>query len=142
MALLLRELTPISIGLGEPTDSTGIYSLLFCICLWVIYRKRNLNIFLSSAALVSYTLSVTYVVLDLIRVANSYTVDPKRPWVMTYVSDHINTVNYVASSTYIANVRRSCNRISRLVYYFVFYLSCRPREFQDDFLGHSYGLSF
>lgn len=55
-----------------------------------------------------YILSTIYVALDLRRVADSYTIDPKLPWIMTYVSDHVGTLDYIISSTYIANVRQNC----------------------------------
>jgi hypothetical protein len=105
------------------TTCTGAYSVLFCLCVWVICNRRKLNIFLSSAAVVMYILSAIYVTLDLRRVADSYTINPKMPWIMTYVSDHVGTLDYVISSTYIADVGR-----------IILLFSCYSGKFEDGFL--------
>lgn len=67
--------------------------------------KRRSSCILSAAAIVSYSLSAAYVILDLWRVGASYTVNPEAPLSITYISDRTDGLSHAVSYIFIVEVR-------------------------------------
>lgn len=57
----------------------GAYSIVFAICAWVLATRRSVHPVVSLAAITSYAVSTSYVILSLKRVANNFTIDEMDP---------------------------------------------------------------
>lgn len=95
---------PIDFGSFVFKMRAGAYTLLFIFCMRIIYKRRGFSILLSLAAIVSYTLSTTYVILDLLRAATSYATDPSTPGIVTYTLRSGRPLAYPMSNVLISEV--------------------------------------
>lgn len=85
--------------------SSGGYTIIFGLSLWVIWHKRTINIFLAICSILNYFLSTTGLALNLLRMVQSATiVHGDFGTTLRYGSNHKNSIENVHTVVVVANV--------------------------------------
>lgn len=79
------------------TLNQGGYTVLFAICLWQLLQPRKLNRTLLFVAILQYTLSLSYIILDFRRIATSYTPNTLDPLIAVYQSHRLGRLAEAAA---------------------------------------------
>lgn len=77
--------------------------MLFCFCIRLVLKRHTPSL-LVIAAVASYFLSATHVILELWRVGTSVTVNPETPFSLTYTSNYHQPLAHAAAYIYTAEV--------------------------------------
>lgn len=85
---------------------SGIYTVIFAICVWHLLRARKVNLILLIVAIIEYTLSFTYIALNLRNIATSYIPNPEIPTIVVFEAHPISDLTKAMNWVYIFGVRR------------------------------------